>query len=210
MSLYRAFIIEVYCKGVGSYFNPKDKKVESFYNFIILRNIAMFKRKQGLPVRRTQTGFTLIELLVVIAIIGILSSVVLASLNTAREKSRDARRVSDIKQLQLALELYFDSNGSYATGTSNIVALDKLVTGGFIAQIATDPVSGDYYSYSADATPTATNYHLGAALEDTSHTALPGAVFDSAAYLSGTPFNGASADCSTSVTAAEGCYDVTP
>ena len=53
-------------------------------------------------------GFTLIELLVVIAIIGILASIVLASLNSARQKSRDARRIADIKQIQLALELYFE------------------------------------------------------------------------------------------------------
>jgi len=54
-------------------------------------------------------GFTLIELLVVIAIIGILSSVVLASLNSARQKGRDARRISDVKQVQLALELFYDA-----------------------------------------------------------------------------------------------------
>lgn len=58
-------------------------------------------------------GFTLIELLVVIAIIGVLASVVLASVNTARAKSRDARRKADLNQLRLALELYYDTNGAY-------------------------------------------------------------------------------------------------
>jgi len=78
---------------------------------------------------KSQRGFTLIELLVVIAIIGILSSVVLASLNTARTKARDARRVSDIKQLQIALELYYDSNGTYPSGVGNgdMDALNVLV-----------------------------------------------------------------------------------
>jgi len=58
-------------------------------------------------------GFTLIELLVVIAIIGILSSVVLASLNSARVKSRDARRIADLNQISKAMELYYDANGQY-------------------------------------------------------------------------------------------------
>src|SRR5580698_189508 len=66
-------------------------------------------------------GFTLIELLVVIAIIGLLASIILASLNTAREKGRDARRVSDVKEIQLALELYFDANGEYAGNLSQLV-----------------------------------------------------------------------------------------
>jgi prepilin-type N-terminal cleavage/methylation domain-containing protein len=63
-------------------------------------------------------GFTLLELLVVIAIIGILSSVIMVSLGNAKIKARDARRLHDISQIQLALELYYDKNGSYpATGT---------------------------------------------------------------------------------------------
>lgn len=59
----------------------------------------------------SKRGFTLIELLVVIAIIGILSSVVLASLNTARERGANAKRLSDMRQIQHALELYASNNG---------------------------------------------------------------------------------------------------
>ena len=58
-------------------------------------------------------GFTLIELLVVIAIIGVLASTVLASVNSARIKSRDARRKADLRQISMALELYYDAYGAY-------------------------------------------------------------------------------------------------
>ena len=61
----------------------------------------------------SKKDFTLVELLVVIAIIGILSSVVLISLNSARARARDAKRISDLKQLETALALYYDANGSY-------------------------------------------------------------------------------------------------
>ncbi len=58
-------------------------------------------------------GFTLIELLVVIAVIGILASVVLASLNSARAKGRDAQRQQNQHELRTALLLYFDDRGTY-------------------------------------------------------------------------------------------------
>lgn len=67
---------------------------------------------------RPRGGFTLIELLVVIAIIGLLGSIVLASLNSARAKSRDAKRRSDLAQLRIALELYYSNHGNYPVTTT--------------------------------------------------------------------------------------------
>lgn len=68
-------------------------------------------------------GFTLIELLVVVSIIGLLASVVMTSLNSARAKARDARRRADTTQVRTALELYYAKCGTYivkqnCTGTA--------------------------------------------------------------------------------------------
>src|SRR3989344_2432781 len=87
-------------------------------------------------------GFTLIELLVVIAIIGLLSSVVLASLNGARVKARDARRVADLKQLQVALELYYDSQ-PLPQYPQSLAALGTT----YIAAQPTDPATDAAYFY---------------------------------------------------------------
>ena len=62
-------------------------------------------------------GFTLIELLVVIAIIGLLASIVLASLSSARVKARDAKRFSDMRNIRTALDLYNLKNNTYPPST---------------------------------------------------------------------------------------------
>ena len=81
---------------------------------------------------RKQKGFTLIELLVVIAIIGLLSTLAVVALNNARMKARDAKRVSDIKQIQTALELYYNDQNTYpATATIGGLCLGS--TSGFAA-----------------------------------------------------------------------------
>lgn len=131
------------------------------------------KKQKFFVFKSTTRGFTLIELLVVISIISLLSSVVLASLNSARARARDAQRSSDIRQIQLALELYRNTNGGYPSSVGcgggsigvnwcNSVEPASWVTFGsylspYISKVPTDPkpgtsgvdwgASGGAYSY---------------------------------------------------------------
>lgn len=130
-------------------------------------------------------GFTLIELLIVIAIIGLLSSVVSASVNSARVKARDARRISDLKQIRLALEFYFNDHNRYPITNgwvfSTSVNGPRWITGlvpGYISAVPVDTINsgtepwitGQYvYAYSAydnDMYSMPDKYNLIAQLED--------------------------------------------
>ncbi|MCR4280781.1 MAG: type II secretion system GspH family protein [Candidatus Kaiserbacteria bacterium] len=85
--------------------------------------------------RSGERGFTLIELLVVIAIIGILSTVVLTSLTTARKKGRDARRLEDLQQMSNAIAIAH--NGSYPSNFSGTGS--NCTTAGSIADTCSTP-----------------------------------------------------------------------
>lgn len=119
--------------------------------------------------RTQQRGFTLIELLVVIAIIGMLSSVILSSLNGARKKARDARRLADLKQLEAALELYYSDHTGYpvsASQASVTSALTSSLTPTYISNIPDDPLGGSYH-YVYKTTSGGEFYCLGAVIENT-------------------------------------------
>jgi prepilin-type N-terminal cleavage/methylation domain-containing protein len=160
---------------------------------------------------RTKKGFTLIELLVVIAIIGILSSVVLASLNDARLKSRDAKRIADLKQVQLALELYFDSKGGYPTTLGELTPL-------YMATLPKDPTPANSYAYAALGTgATCSSYHLGARLEQSTNNILNTDIDADAGTVctdGGTDFQGnaytATTCTGTTAVSPDQCYDLKP
>jgi len=105
----------------------------------------MFLKK--IIIKNNKLAFTLIELLVVIAIIGLLSTISIVALNSARLRARDVRRLSDIKQVQTAIEVYYQYNGYYPQQTNLSLrcntdlnnALNDLNIAGLMSKAPTDP-----------------------------------------------------------------------
>lgn len=121
--------------------------------------------------KRKEEAFTLIELLVVVAIIGVLASTVLAATGIAKQRGRDARRQSDLKNIKTALLLYNENTGGNfplqtvltpeAADTTS--ALNVLVTSGFVPSVPADPSAGKSYYYVSNST--GTKFCLAAELE---------------------------------------------
>jgi prepilin-type N-terminal cleavage/methylation domain-containing protein len=123
--------------------------------------------------KKQKQGFTLIEILIVVAIIAILASVVLVGLGPTQQQGRDARRLSDLREVQTALELYYNKNGVYPDGSTWGVMTTALVGGSIgVSQIPNDPsTNGTYYyqSFASDST-----YVIGAKLESANNSVFTG------------------------------------
>ena len=131
-------------------------------------------------------GFSLIELLVVIAIIGLLSTMAVVSLNNARVKARDTRRMGDIKAVQTAIEMYKTQQTTDVVPTNNTWATFGTQLASYMTALPSDPTnSGTVYSYVFCRNATAdSKYLIAAVLEQ--NMAIQGDL-DALPGLTGTP-----------------------
>ena len=158
------------------------KRSVSVRSLIILMNI------------NKKEGFTLIEILIVVAIIAILASVVLIGLGPTQQSGRDARRISDLREIQTGLELYYSKCGFYP-GAANCAGgwvaatfgqMSAALTGSGIgvAVVPNDPTNGATYYYAAaagDGTVVAgSTYVLSATLENSNNSVFSGASYGGA------------------------------
>lgn len=202
--------------------------IEVMYFKTSARKEATYKSQN-----HNQKGFTLLELLISIAIIGILASIVMYATSQSRIRSRDATRISQIRQIKYALEQYYLANGRfpsclYTGGSCGASTLQGSI---YMPNIPKDPLTGVNYTYAGRRTGSdgtnCTSYHLGVSLEDKSNTVMrTGAdapavgtlCTGSASDFSGLSYAAGGQMCNgvagvaqpSSAATAESCYDLVP
>jgi prepilin-type N-terminal cleavage/methylation domain-containing protein len=144
-------------------------------------------------------GFTLIELLVAIGIIALLTAVITANFSDARAKSRDAKRISDMAQIQLALTYYFDRCNQYPLNLSleaNNGCPVNINLGTFLGKYPLPPTAGGdsnpnsshrRYNYFINSSNSPTDYFLVAYLENNSHILQDGLTFSGGMFFPSSP-----------------------
>ncbi len=142
--------------------------------------------------RKGNRAFTLIELLVVIAIIALLTGIVLAFLNQARVKGRDASKIRTFQEVKNALNLFYSDNGYYPDSFSLSTLVPKYVS------ILSSDIK---YAGLSCAGSKCSSYHIGIILELTNNPILN----TDADSTDG--FAGASADCGATAGSIDNCYD---
>jgi prepilin-type N-terminal cleavage/methylation domain-containing protein len=125
-------------------------------------------------IKKYNRGFTLIELLVVIAIIGILASVVLISLQSARKKGNDSRVISDVQQLRTQAEAVYNGsnyNAALVAGNNGIAAGNGIITtaGSAPKQLSDDAVANGGVLFAKTTSGNVTAYAIYGSLPSTNN-----------------------------------------
>ena len=137
-------------KFISDYYDiDPEEIVTGFFGRITQSYVIKFQREQGLPAYGIAGSLTR----------AVISRVCGNSSIDTRAHARDAHRIADVKQLQLALELYYDSNNGYPPSIEGTY----LVAFGYISSIPKDPLDGSWYAY--DQLGGGRGYELGASLE---------------------------------------------
>ncbi|MCC6405272.1 MAG: type II secretion system protein [Candidatus Yanofskybacteria bacterium] len=145
---------------------------------------------------RREKGFTLVELLVVIAIIGVLATLVLLQLGTARARARDTKRITDVNQIRTAVEQYFEDNGGvYPT------AITAAEIGRYLTRVPVDPLTSQPYGYAYNPAAAPSQFQIWATLEQTAAALTSDADIDSSGWSGDTNSVGAGdSDCAKTKT----------
>ena len=159
----------------------------------------------------TKRGFTLIELIMVVAIIGLIVSIVLSSLSTARQRGNDTARIQSVHQVQSALQLYSTSNNGTFPPNDQATLADYLVNGSkrYIGSI--DPrivyKGTDINNNSCSMPSGCASYHLGIPLIGLDNKALT----TDKDMVTGV-FDGTKDDCTSTgpTSKPDKCFDITP
>lgn len=150
---------------------PRDKRSES--------TKELFWLHFGMKYYNAKKGFTLIEILVVVTIIGILASITLLGLGPARRSAQDARRIADIRQMQTALEVFYNRCGKYppVVPSADTVAAAQTAyttmaggsaagcTGLELSNVPNDANPAKLYGYAAATGSNGDRYIIGALLD---------------------------------------------
>lgn len=165
----------IFTYGTARYFVLSIVAIPIFISFLSSAGLLILRKRIG----RNTTLLSLMVIIIYLLTAPILFSITFASLNSTRPKSADARRISDIKQTQLALELYFDQFHSYPmvrgeTSDGRWNELRNFLIPKFISRLVDDPCINVSRSYQYDYknSPDGRSYVMRAILNDAKNSVL--------------------------------------
>ncbi|MFA6007205.1 MAG: type II secretion system protein [Candidatus Shapirobacteria bacterium] len=118
--------------------------------------------------KKNKKAFTFIELIVVITIIAVLSVAGVISYSSANKKSRDARRISDLEKMRMALEMVRQTGTTYPDNNSYVNVLSP----NYLQTIPVDPKSGRYQDYYYNIGSNGYTYSIQVSMESVGYTCL--------------------------------------